>query len=47
MVDHNKHGISDEDIEESVKNDTGTFTMPGLHPVSPLVEQKLRILYDI
>lgn len=47
LVDHNKHGISDEDIEEAVNNDTGTFTMPGLHPLSPLVEQKLRILYDI
>jgi len=27
--------------------DTGTFTLPGLFPVSPHIEQKLRILYDI
>ncbi len=47
MVDHHKHGISDEDIEESVKKDTGTFTLPGLFPISPHIEQKLRILYDI
>jgi hypothetical protein len=47
LVDHRKHGISDEDIEESVKRDTGTFTLPGLYPVSPHIEQKLRILYDI
>jgi hypothetical protein len=47
LVDHHKHGISDEDIEESVKMDNGTFTLPGLFPVSPHVEQKLRVLYDI
>jgi hypothetical protein len=47
LVDHHKHGISDEDIDESVKHDIGTFTLPGLHPVSPHIEQKLRILYDI
>jgi hypothetical protein len=47
LVDHHKHGISDEDIEQSVKRDTGTFTLPGLYPISPHIEQKLRILYDI
>jgi hypothetical protein len=47
LVDHHKHGISEEDIEESVKKDTGTFTLPGLFPISPHIEQKLRILYDI
>jgi hypothetical protein len=46
LVDHHKHGISDEDVEESVKRDTGTFTLPGLYPVSPHIEQKLRILYE-
>jgi hypothetical protein len=47
VVDHHKHGISDEDIEESVRRDTGSFTLPGYHSISPHVEQKLRILYDI
>ena len=47
LVDHHKHGISDEDIEESVKKDTGTFSLPGLFPVSSHIEQKLRVLYDI
>ncbi len=42
-----KHGISDEDIEESVRLDTGSFSLPGYHPISPHVEQKLRVLYDI
>ena len=47
LVDHQKHGISDEDIEKSVKKDTGTFTLPGFFPISPHIEQKLRVLYDI
>jgi hypothetical protein len=47
LVDHQKHGISDEDIEESVRRDTGSFTLPGYHPISPHIEQKLHILYDI
>ena len=47
LVDHRKHGISDEDIAESIRQDTGSFSLPGHHPVSPHVEQKLRILYDI
>jgi hypothetical protein len=47
VVDHQKHGISDEDIEESVRRDTGSYTLPGFHSLSPHVEQKLRILYDI
>ncbi len=47
MVDHHKHGISDEDLEQSVKQDTGAFPLPGHHPISPHVEQKLRALFDI
>jgi hypothetical protein len=47
MVDHRQHGISDEDIEESVKQDTGAFTLPGHYHISPHIEQKLRALYDI
>jgi hypothetical protein len=47
LVDHHKHGISEEDIEWSVKQDTGSFTLPGYYPISSHIEQKLRILYDI
>jgi len=47
MVDHRQHGISDEDIEESVRLDSGSFTLPGHFHISPHVEQKLRVLYDI
>jgi hypothetical protein len=47
MLDHQQNGISDEDIEESVKLDTGSFTLPGHYHISPHIEQKLRALYDI
>ena len=47
LVDHDRHGISDEDIEQSVRMDTGSFSLPGYYPISPHVEQKLRVLYDI
>jgi hypothetical protein len=47
MVDHHKHGISDEDIEESVKFDNGSFSLPGHYHISPRIETKLRVLYDI
>jgi hypothetical protein len=47
LVDHDRHGISNEDIEESVRLDTGSFSLPGYYPISPHVEQKLRVLYDI
>ena len=46
LVDHDKLGISDEDIEESVRLDTGSFSLPGYYPVSPHLEQKLRVLYE-
>ena len=47
LMDHRKHGISDEDIDDSIRRDTGSFSLPGYYPISPHVEQKLRILYDI
>jgi hypothetical protein len=46
VVDHEQHGISDGDIEESIKPDTGTFTLPGHYHISPHIEQKLRALMD-
>ncbi len=47
VVDHQKYGISDEDIEESICEDRGTFTVPGHHPVSSHVEMKLRALLEL
>lgn len=46
IVDHQRHGISDEDIELSAEMDRGAFELPGHYHISALVEQKLRILYD-
>lgn len=46
-VDHHNLGISDEDLEDSVRRDAGSFTVPGFHAISAHIEQKLRILYDI
>jgi len=46
VVDHEKHGISDEDITEAIKGDPGTFTLPGHHHISPLIEKKLRVLLE-
>jgi len=41
IVDHQKYGISDEDIEEAIFEDRNTFTLPGHHPVSSHIEMKL------
>jgi len=42
IVDHRKYGISDEDINEALKHDTGAFTLPGHFHISPRIEKKLR-----
>ena len=46
IVDHEKHGISENDLEEAVRLDTGSFSTPGYYPVSPHIETKLRVLLD-
>jgi hypothetical protein len=46
IIDHEKHGISDEDIEAAIKADTGVFSVPGYYPVSSHIETKLRVLLD-
>ena len=46
VVDHQKFGISDDDIKESLKFDTGVFTLPGHFHISPHIEKKLRALLD-
>jgi hypothetical protein len=46
IVDHEKHGISEDDLEEAVSHDTGLFSTPGYFPVSPHIETKLRVLLD-
>ena len=46
VVDHEKHGICDEEIEEAVHRDTNLFPVPGYYPISPRIENKLRVLFE-
>jgi hypothetical protein len=46
IVDHEKHGISEDDLEAAVSHDTGLFYTPGYYPVSPHIETKLRVVLD-
>jgi len=46
IVDHRDYGISDEDMQDAVKYDTGIFTLPGHIHISPHIEKKLRALLD-
>jgi hypothetical protein len=46
IVDHEKYGISEDDMEVAVSHDTGSFSIPGYYPVSPHIETKLRVLLD-
>jgi hypothetical protein len=45
-VDHEKHGIDDDDLEEAVSLDEGSFSKPGYHQISSHIETKLRVLLD-
>jgi hypothetical protein len=42
IVNHNKHGISDEELKEAISLDPGSFSTPDYHPISPHIEMKLR-----
>ena len=46
VVDHEKHGISGDEIEEAVRRDTGFFSVPGYYPISIRIENKLRVLFE-
>jgi len=46
IVDHEKHGISEDDLEEAVSLDTGSFSIPGYYPLSVHIETKLRGALD-
>lgn len=47
IVNHEQHGISEDEITDSIKQDPGLFTLPGHYQISPHIETKLRALYDI
>jgi hypothetical protein len=46
IVDHEKHGISEDDLEVAVNLDTGLLSKTGYHQISPHIETKLRVLLD-
>jgi hypothetical protein len=46
LVDYEEHAISEDDIREAVRLGTGSFSLPEYYPISPHIEQKLRILYE-
>jgi len=46
IVDHEKHGISEDDLGEAVSLGAGSFTTPGYYPLSSHVETKLRVLLE-
>lgn len=47
ILDHEQHGISDEDIEEAIKHDRESMNIPGHHHISPHIEKKLRVLFEL
>ena len=46
IVDHEKLGISEDDLEEAVQQDTGKLTIPSHYPITPHIEMKLHALLD-
>jgi hypothetical protein len=46
IVEHEKYGVSEEDIEEAVALDGGNLSSPGYYPVSSHIDSKLRVLLD-
>jgi hypothetical protein len=47
IVDHQKFGISEGELEEAVSLDKGSFSTPGYYPVSPPIETKIRELQGL
>ena len=46
VVDHEQHGISEDDLETAVRDEAAAMDMPGHYVISPHIEMKLRALYD-
>ncbi len=46
IVDHEKHGISEDDLEEAVSLDTGQLSKEGYYQISSHIESKLRVVLD-
>jgi hypothetical protein len=46
IVDHEKYGIAEDELEKAVSLDKGSFSTPGYYPVSPHIETQLRVILD-
>ena len=44
VVDHTKHGISDDEIDQVVSRQESS--VPGYFPISPSIENKLKVLFE-
>jgi len=46
IVDHEKLGVAEDDLEAAVSQDADSFATPGYYQISPHIETKLRVLLD-
>jgi hypothetical protein len=46
IVDNRQYGITDEDLEAAVRQNTGNFVLPGHFAISPSIEARLRTFLD-
>lgn len=46
VVDHEKHGISSDDLEEAITQDAGSFSTPGYYQISSHIETKLQVVLE-
>jgi hypothetical protein len=47
VIDHEEHGISNDDIADAVRSSDGEPEIPGHYHIDRHIEQKLRTLLDI
>jgi hypothetical protein len=46
VVDHDKHGISEDDIDHAIKHGTALTKLPDHYFISPHIEMKLHTLFN-
>ena len=46
VIDHQRYGISDDDIDHALRVPASQCEIQGFYPISEHIEKKLRILFD-
>ena len=46
IVDNRQYGISDEELDDAIREDTGNFVLPGHFAISPRIEAQLHSRLD-